>query len=342
MSNLTRASHELFRREPDERFPSLAALIEHCRQQREQSRELWWQPDRLATRPVDTLELKLAGGDGAELRLNEWSFSQLCSLCGVHKRTVNRLRADTAAQVFRETLPSGGKPLQVLATEDTARAIHGASYTRLFNVELLDVVAESAEGFQPPPQGVNGGTGLYCGSEDVFAFLIDPDGWVDINGEQFAPGMFCWNSEVGKRSLGVQTFWYQRICGNHIVWDAVQVVEFSRKHTAHVRDSLGEIRDIIHDLVRKRDERRDGFAKVVMKAMGTRFSDSLEEAVADLTKRGIARALAEKSVEYARQRGSLTIFSVVDAITRLTQKTVNAGDRTAMDQKAARLLALAA
>ena len=260
MSDLTRASHELFRREPDERFPSLAALMEHCRQQRDQSRELWWQPDKLATRPVDTLELKLAGGDGAELRMTEWSFSQLCSLCGVHKRTVNRLRAETAAQIFRETLPAGGKPLQVLTTEDTARAIHGASYTRLFNAELLDVVADSAEGFQPPPKGVNGATGLYCGDEDVFAFLIDPNGWVNIRGEQFAPGLFCWNSEVGKRSLGLQTFWYQRICGDHIVWDAVQVVEFSRKHTANVRDSLAEIRDIIRDLVRKRDQGCHGFS----------------------------------------------------------------------------------
>ena len=176
----------------------------------------------------------------------------------------------------------------------------------------------------------------------MFCFLIDPNGWVDIGGQQFAPGMFCWNSEVGKRSLGLQTFWYQRICGNHIVWDAIEVAEFSRKHTANVRDSLAEVRKLVGDLVSLRDQRRDGFARVVGNAMGTRFADSPEAAVADLAGRGITRSLAEKSVEYARQQGALTIFSVVDALTRLTQQSVNAGDRTALDQKAAQLLTLAA
>lgn len=340
-TNLTRASHELFSREPDERYPSLTSLMDHCRQQRDDSRELWWQPDQLATQAVDVLDLKLAGGDGAELKMTDWSFTQLCSLCRVHKGTVNRLRANTAAQIFRETMPSTGKPMQVLATDEKARAIHGASYTRLYNSELLDVVAESADGFEPPPKGLNGATGLYCGDEDLFCFLIDPNGWIDINGEQFAPGMFCWNSEVGKRSIGVQTFWYQRICGNHIVWDAVEVVEFSRKHTANVRESLSEVRDIICRLVNRRDERRDGFAKVIKTAMGTRFANSAEDAVFELTKHGFARTLATKSIDYASERGSLTVFSVVDALTRLTQKMVNAGDRTALDQKAARLLSLA-
>jgi len=340
-TNLTRASQELFRREPDERFPSLTALVDHCRQQRDDSRELWWQPDQLATRAVDVLDLKLAGGDGAELTMTDWSFTQLCSLCRVHKGTVNRLQANTAAQIFRETLPSTGKPMQVLATGDQARAIHGASYTRLFNSELLDVVVDSADGLEAPPKGFNGATGLYCGDEDLFCFLIDPNGWIDINGEQFAPGMFCWNSEVGKRSLGVQTFWYQRICGNHIVWDAVEVVEFSRKHTANIRESLSEVRDIILRLVNRRDERRDGFAQVIKTAMGTRFADSPEEAVIELTKQGFTRSLATKSIDDAREQGSLTVFSVVDALTRQSRKSVNAADRTTRDQKAAQLLSLA-
>jgi hypothetical protein len=339
--NLTRASRELFRREPDERCDSLPSLMDHCHQQRDDSRELWWQPDQLATQAVDAFDLKLAGGDGAELRMTDWSFTQLCSLCRVHKGTVNQLRANTAAQIFRETLPSSGKPMQVLATDDQARAIHGASYTRLYNSELLDVVADSADGFEPPPKGINGATGLYCGDEDMFCFLIDPNGWIDINGEQFAPGMFCWNSEVGKRSLGVQTFWYQRICGNHIVWDAVEVVEFTRKHTANVRESLSDVRDIVCRLVNRRDERRDGFAQVIKTAMGTRFAASPEEAIIELTKQGITRSLAVKSIDYAREQGSLTVFSVVDALTRQTQTMANAGDRTALDQKAARLLSLA-
>jgi hypothetical protein len=83
------------------------------------------------------------------------------------------------------------------------------------------MVEEYATDFQPPPKGFNGATGLYAGEQDLFVFLIDPTGWVEIDGEAFAPGMFLWNSEVGCRSVGIETFWYQQVCANHIVWDAV-------------------------------------------------------------------------------------------------------------------------
>ena len=75
--------------------------------------------------------------------------------------------------------------------------------------------------------------------------------------------------------------------------------------------------------------------------MGTRFADSPEEAVIELTKQGFTRSLATKSIDDAREQGSLTVFSVVDALTRQSQKSVNAADRTARDQKAAQLLSLA-
>jgi hypothetical protein len=70
--------------------------------------------------------------------------------------------------------------------------------------------------FEPAPIDSTGGTGLYCGEQDMFCFLIDPHGWTEIGGETFAPGFFLWNSEVGRRSLGVETSWYQAVCQNHI------------------------------------------------------------------------------------------------------------------------------
>src|SRR5262249_51050856 len=161
------------------------------------------------------------GTDGAFL-MNDWSFTQLCTLSRVSKDTVNRLSAKTAQQVFHETLPGGTKPLQVLTHQDRIRSIHGVSYTRLYNSDLVAMLQEFATDFQPPQQAMNGGTGLYAGEQDMFCFLIDPAGWAEINGQAFAPGFFVWNSEVGKRSLGIETFWFQAVCQNHIVWDAVE------------------------------------------------------------------------------------------------------------------------
>jgi hypothetical protein len=221
------------------------------------------------------------------------------------------------------------------------RSLHGVAYTRLWNADLLDIVRETAVDFRPPQESLTGGTGLYCGEQDLFAFLIDPLGWCEIDDEAFAPGFFVWNSEVGRRSLGIQTFWFQKVCANHIVWDAVEVVEFTRKHTARVHEGLDEIRRIIDQLTRKRDERRDGFVKTLRNAMTTRLGDCSDEVIKQLTERRIPRHLVDQAMEMAQVHGGFTIFSVVDALTRLSQNIRYAGDRTELDSRIGSLIGLA-
>ena len=345
MQNLLRAHQELYRRTPDERFASLSDLSRYCHEIQEHSADRWVPPLGLSVEHEGS-RLAVATEEGDRFDLNDWSFGQLCSLANVTKDTVNRLSHVTASQVFAETLPQGNKPLQLLTMGRQLRSIHGASYTRLHNVDLLAILQEFAVDFMPPQKagarGAEGGTGLYCGEQDMFCFLIDPTGWAEIDGEAFAPGFFLWNSEVGKRTVGIQTFWFQAVCANHIVWDAVEVFEFTRKHTANVRESLNEIRRIIEGLVEKRDQRRDGFVNIVRKAMETQLGTNAEEALKVLSQRGITRTLAKKALEVAQEQGRLTVFAVVDALTRMAGKMENAGDRTDVDQKASALLALAA
>ncbi len=341
MTNLMRASHELFRRSPDETFPSLDVFQKHFQWQREQSTEIWQPPRMLQARSVLGERLMLDAGDDGAYEMNDWSFGQLCRLSGIAKETVNRLTPDTAARVFAETLPQGQKPLQLFTLGGRLRSIHAASYTRLHNADLLDVVREVAGDFEPPPKGLNGATGLYGGEQDMFCFLIDPAGWTEIDGEAFAPGFFLWNSEVGCRSVGIETFWFQAICQNHLVWDAVEVVEFSRKHTANVHEALSEIREAIQALVRRRDERRDGFAKAIRQAMDTKLGNDGEEVQKVLSQNGVARSLAKEAIAMAQDNGRFTVFAMVDALTRIAGRMVNAGERIAVDQKAAQLLTLA-
>jgi histone H3/H4 len=342
MTNLKRAHAELFRRGPDEVFDSLPALATHCTRQREQSLDRWVPPFELR-RKLGAAErfVMPIGSDGAFL-MNDWSFSQLCTLARVSKDTINRLSADTAVRAFQETLPSGNKPLQVLTQDDTIRSIHGTTYTRLFNANLVSMLQEFAVDFQPPQKAMNGHTGLYAGEQDLFCFLIDPLGWAEIDGQNFAPGFFVWNSEVGKRSLGIETFWFQAVCQNHIVWDAVEVVEFTRKHTGNVGDSLGEMRRIVEQLVAKRDQRKDGFVRVVKKAMTEKLGADAEEVLKVLTQQGITRCAAKKALELAQEQGRFTIFALVDALTRIAGESKFAGERTDSDRQAARLFALAA
>jgi len=100
ISNLTDASRELFKRQPDECFPSLTALWEHCQRQKEACVDRWVAPRSIRTNPHDAGRLLLAAGDDGAFEMNDWSFGQLCRLAGVAKETVNRLVPDTTARVF--------------------------------------------------------------------------------------------------------------------------------------------------------------------------------------------------------------------------------------------------
>jgi hypothetical protein len=339
-TNLTQAHRQLFARPDDERFESLGSLWEFCHRQKQQSTDRWTPPSVLKPES-DGSKLRLTLGSDGAFALNHWSFSQLCTMCGVSRDTLNRLSPDTASRALSETLPGGTKPLQILSTDHSIRSIHGVTYSRLWSADLVTVLREFAVDFQPPPRGYNGATGLYAGEQDLFCFMIDPAGWAEIGGQSFAPGFFAWNSEVGKATVGISTFWFQQICQNHIIWDATEIVEFTRKHTGKVHESLGEIRRIVEALVEKRDARRDGFAALMKKAMESALGDS-DEVQKLLSKSGFSRQLAARAVELAQQTQTrFTIFSVVDALTQLARELPNAGERTDADQKASKLLALA-
>lgn len=341
MTNLKKASYQLFSRPEDERFPDFPSLYNHCVHAKADSQVHWKSPfEVLPVSMQGELGLKLTGDYG--YKLNDWSFSQACSLASVNRDTVNRLKTDTVVQVLLETMPMGEKPVQVLTKDNQVRSLHGASYTRLFDIDVLGIVMDEAHDFGPPPVGFNGATGLYAGEQDMFAFMIDDDSWVDIDGEQFAPGFFIWNSEVGRRTVGIETFWFQRICGNHIVWDATEVVSYKRKHTANVGDALDEMRMILRQLVNRRDDRKDAFASAIKQSMKTTLGSTAEDATKALSGFGIGVGHIKAAVEsMATQRDGFTVFRAVDALTRISRQIVNAGDRAAYDVKIGSILSLA-
>jgi len=341
MANLKRASQQLFSRPDDERFETFEDLRNHCSQMKDSSSLYWHLPTEITPCPMGA-ELGIEIGGNGIHSLNDWSFGQVCSIADVKKETINRLGCDTASRVFRETIPVSGKPLQLLTQGKMLRSIHGASYTRLFDADLLDMVYREADRFHAPPKGFNGATGFYAGQQDMFAFLIDDSAWVEIGGEQFAPGFFVWNSEVGRRTIGIETFWFQHVCANHIVWDAIEVVQYCRKHTANVINALDDIESVIRRLVQTRNSRRDSFAVSMKKAMSTSIGSDADETAKALSGRGISMSLVKSAIGMMNSQGNgFTLFNAVDALTRLTGRLTNAGDRNEQDTRIGSLLALA-
>ena len=76
--------------------------------------------------------------------------------------------------------------------------------------------------------------------------------------------------------------------------------------------------------------------------MDERLAPDVEEALKVLSRNGIPRGLANKALKLAEERGCLTVFSVVDALTRVAGRMEFAGARTEADEKASSLLALVA
>jgi hypothetical protein len=74
----------------------------------------------------------------------------------------------------------------------------------------------------------------------------------------------------------------------------------------------------------------------------TRLGDEADEVAEVLAKAGVNQLLGKRALEIAREQGRFTIFALVDALTRLSGEMKNAGERTEADQKAGRLLQLAA
>jgi hypothetical protein len=75
--------------------------------------------------------------------------------------------------------------------------------------------------------------------------------------------------------------------------------------------------------------------------MQTTLGADADSVAKELARNGIPRGLAGKAIEIAREQGRFTIYSLVDALTRLTQTSKYVGDRVEADAKVASLLALA-
>ena len=99
---------------------------------------------------------------------------------------------------------------------------------------------------------------------------------------------------------------------------------------------------MIEAIVTKRDARKDGFVSTIRKAMETKLGSDAEETIKEVCKNGIPRSVAKEAVTIAQEKGRFTVWAVVDALTRLSQQSQYAGDRTEADEKAAKLLTLVA
>jgi uncharacterized protein (DUF736 family) len=139
------------------------------------------------------------------------------------------------------------------------RAVTGPDYGRIFDHELVAAVQRiagdgvgdtrwkvpgvldwSSMTYNPRVDVTKETTTLYAGDRDVFLFLVDDlnpieagrlaDGSPDL----YFRGFYCWNSEVGSKTLGLASFYLRAVCQNRNLWGVEDFQELTLRHSKYV------------------------------------------------------------------------------------------------------------
>jgi hypothetical protein len=260
---LGRISSEWFSRPDDERYLSLPELYAavRARADRARTRTVESRALRVEASRDDAERLALiVPGRETPVAPTHWSFGQLCSLVGAPSGYLRDLPTSLAGINLQHGLLSHRAELmKTLEAEDgrvELRAVTGPDYGRIWDHELVAAVMKIAgDGTGDTRWKVPGmldwatmthnpfvdvtkdTTTLYATDRDVFLFLVDdthpieagrlPNGDPDL----YFRGFYCWNSEVGSKTLGIATFYLRAVCMNRNLWGVEGFEVISIRHS---------------------------------------------------------------------------------------------------------------
>jgi hypothetical protein len=258
-----RVSSEWFSRPDDERYLSLTDLCDAVRRRadRAQTRTVESRAVRVEANRDDAERLALmVPGRSEPVAPTHWSFGQLCSLVGAPTSYMRQLPAPLAGINLQHGLLSHrGELVKTLEADDgriELRAVTGPDYGRIWDHELVAAVMKIAGNgtgdtrwkvpgvldwatmtHNPFVDVTKDTTTLYASDRDVFLFLVDdtnpieagrlPDGSPDL----YFRGFYCWNSEVGSKTLGIASFYLRAVCMNRNLWGVENFEEISIRHS---------------------------------------------------------------------------------------------------------------
>jgi hypothetical protein len=209
---------------------------------------------------------------------------------------------------------------------------------------------EATGPWQPAPAAFDGSRGLYLGDRDMFAFLVDNGRRIFETGPGggLSRGFMCWNGEVGDRSIGVTTFFYEYVCGNHRIWGVKGVEEL---RIAHIYTDPKRAWDKLAVTLKTYAESSAEDDEAKVKAARTFELGATKEEVLDAVFKLQIGGLAKKTVDQAYdlvdgQRSDWygsprTAWGLAGGITEIARDLPNADDRTAADRAASKVMQIA-
>lgn len=352
---LFKANKQWSTRPEDERFASVAELEAATRGYYNTAVEADVDWRDLRVEKIDD-DVQLIGREQQPARLTHWAFGQLAARVEAPATYLRKLPATLAAQninhglkVRAENDPDG--KAQLLAHRNGAllvRALTSDKYSRIWNWEVAGRLRELEPlGWEPARPDFNAGgeafPALYASDHDLFAFMRNPNLTVDEAGSSGAVyrGVIVENSEVGASALKLTRFLYRAMCGNHIIWGASELVDFSVRHVGKVADKMQKWEVVLNEYANS--SASDDEAMIV-RAKSTQIADT-KEGVLDklfgIRSLGLSRKTLDASFDAVvpdEDGDATSVWGMVQGITRHSQTLPHADKRNELDKAAGRVL----
>lgn len=263
--NVDRVASEWFSRPDDQKFLSLDYLFNSVKSRADSSRTRTVESAAIRVEAhrenPESLALVMPGSD-EPIAPTHWSFGQLASLVSAPAAYLRQLPAPLAGINLQYGLTNHrAEQIKTLETSDgrtELRAVTGPDYGRIYDHELVSAVQRIAGNgtgdtrwkvpgvldwstgiYNPRIDVTKETTTLYASDRDVFLFLVDdlnpieaglrPDGTPDL----YFRGFYCWNSEVGAKTLGIASFYLRAVCQNRNLWGVEDFQEIKIRHSKY-------------------------------------------------------------------------------------------------------------
>ena len=366
-----RVSSEWFSRPDDERYLSLSELYTSVKGRAERSRTRTVESAviRVEAHRDDPENLALILPDAeAPVAPTHWSFGQLASLVSAPAAYLRQLPAPLAGINLQYGLTSHrAEQIKTLETEDgrtELRAVTGPDYGRIYDHELVAAVQKIAGNgtgdtrwkvpgtldwssgvYNPMVDITKDTTTLYASDRDVFLFLVDdmnpieagklPDGSPDL----YFRGFYCWNSEVGAKTLGIASFYLRAVCQNRNLWGVEDFQEISIRHSKYAANRFAH--EAAPALTRFADSSPRPFVEGIRAARERIVARNDDDRTDFLRRRGFSKAETARIVETVlaeEGRPPETVFDFVQGITAVARSKPQQDARLVMEGKAKKIL----
>jgi len=373
--NVDRVSSEWFARPDDERFLSLDDLFGSVKGRAERSRTRTVESAAIRVDAQrddpEKLGLVLPGAD-EPIAPTHWSFGQLASIVGAPAAYLRQLPAPLAGINLQFGLTNHRaeqiKTMEVANGRTELRAVTGPDYGRIYDHELVSAVQRIAGNgtgdtrwkvpgvldwstgiYNPRVDVTRQTTTLYASDRDVFLFLVDdlnpieagrlPDGSPDL----YFRGFYCWNSEVGAKTLGIASFYLRAVCQNRNLWGVEDFQEITIRHSKYAASRFAH--EAAPALTRFANSSPMPFVNGIKAAREKIVARTDDDRSEFLRKRGFSKGETAKIIETVlaeEGRKPESVFDFVQGITAVARHKTHQDARLDMESRAKKLLDRAA